>query len=165
MWFDTASSRHSIPEDKSQVVAGQKTSWKTQTTLTQYRSGKWRLSTGPKPRLCACVPRSLLTMVTELYRSSRWSTTLLGVLFTGSLRSEIGATSPPPTFVRRTYSDYLFNCRLSLVNELWGEITNGLNSDTSSRKCGGDVSCPNICRQRYLCLQGRVNHLALIMQL
>jgi len=155
-----------IPEEKSQVVAGQNTLWKTQTALTKYRSGKWPLPTVLKPRLCACTPRSLLTVVTELHRSWRWSTTQLDVLFTGSLRSEIGAKFPPPhPFVSKTYFDYLFNCWLSLVNELWGEITNVLNSDASSRKCAGDVSCPNICRQQYLCLQGRVNHLALIMQL
>lgn len=166
MWFDTASFRSLHSRGNVSGVAGQNTLWKTQTTLTQYRSGKWPLPMGPKLRLCACAPRTLLTMVTELHRSWRWSTTLLGVLFTGSLRSEIGATFPPsPLFVRRTYCDYLFNCRLSLVNELWGEITNGLNSATSSRKCAADVSCPNTCRQQYLCLQGRVNHLALIMQL
>ena len=49
-----------------------------------------------------------------------------------------------PPFVSKTYFDYLFNCWLSLVNELWGEITNALNSGASSRKCAGDVSCPNI---------------------
>jgi hypothetical protein len=81
-------------------------------------------------------------MLTELHWSCRWSTST--ARRSNRRDSSLRTWRNFPPFVSETYSDYLFNCWLSLVNELRGEITNGLNSDASSRKCAGDMSCPNV---------------------
>jgi hypothetical protein len=103
---------------------------------------KCPLPKGIKPWFLGCPACSLVTMLTELPRSWRWSTNTAwrSIRWVSSLRN--WRNFQP--FVSKTYFDYLFNCWLSLVNELRGEITNGLNSDTSSRKRAGDMSRPNI---------------------